>query len=258
MSNINICTLFSGSSGNCVYVSSENAKILIDAGKSAKAVCTALESIGVSIEDIDAIFITHEHSDHVSAIKVLTKKYGMPVHAVVGCARCVSALCDERCNCVIEHDPVYTVEIGDLTVSSFRTSHDSECAVGYKITTPDGRTFGVATDTGIVTKGTGNALTGCEAVILECNHDPEMLKNGPYPYYLKERIASRFGHLSNGDCARFAAYLAENGTTHFLLAHLSRENNTPDLALDTVRASVPDEKIKINVASPDSPTFMWK
>jgi len=257
MSDFNICTLFSGSSGNCVYVSGERAKILIDAGKSARTVCTALAGIGVSPEEIDAIFVTHEHTDHISALKVLTRKYGIPVHAVMGCAGCISSLCDEGCTCIIEHEPVYTVDIGDLTVSSFRTSHDSVCAVGYKITDSSGRAFGVATDTGIVTKGAGNALTGCEAVVLECNHDPEMLKNGPYPHYLKERIASRFGHLSNADCARFAAYLAEHGTTHFILAHLSRENNTPDLALDIVRASVPNEKIKIRVASPDSPTFMW-
>ena len=257
MPNYTVCTLFSGSSGNCVYVSGERAKILIDAGKSAKAVCTALENVGVSINEIDAIFITHEHVDHTSALRVLTKRHGIPVHTVAGCAACISSCCPERSDCVVAHEPVYSVTVGDLTVSSFRTSHDSACAVGYKITTEDGRTFGVATDTGIVTRGTGNALTGCEAVVLECNHDPEMLRKGPYPPYLQERISSRFGHLSNGDCARFAAYLAEHGTTHFLLAHLSRENNTPDLALNTVRSAVPGEDIRIRVASPDSPTFMW-
>lgn len=257
MSNYTICTLFSGSSGNCVYVGSDKAKILIDAGKSAKAVCSALEAIGSSIREIDAIFITHEHSDHISALRVLTKKYGIPVHTVKGCAACVSSSCDGRSEFIVEHDPVYTVEIGDLSISSFRTSHDSACAVGYKILTEDGRAFGIATDTGIVTKGTGNALTGCEAVVLECNHDPDMLRKGPYPYYLKERIASRFGHLSNGDCARFASYLAENGTRSLLLAHLSRENNSPDMALSAVRTAIPDEGVRIVVASPDSPTFMW-
>ena len=257
MSSYNICTLFSGSSGNCIFVGGERAKILIDAGKSAKAVCTALESIGSSIKEIDAIFITHEHTDHISALRVLTKKYGIPVHTVSGCASCVSSACPDRCDCIIEHEPVFSVEIGDLCVSSFRTSHDSACAVGYKIVTEDGRAFGVATDTGIITKGTGNALTGCEAVVLECNHDPDMLKNGPYPFYLKTRIASRFGHLSNGDCARFAAYLAANGTKNIILAHISRENNSPDCALKTVRSAIPDESIQIKVASPDIPTFMW-
>lgn len=259
MSNYNICTLFSGSSGNCIYIGSSRTKILIDAGKNAKAVCTALEHIGVSPCEIDAIFITHEHSDHISALRVLTNKYGIQIHAVAPCAECIASALGAKSEHVVFHtDPVYSVEVGDLTVSSFRTSHDSACAVGYKITTEDGRCFGVATDTGIVTRGTGNALTGCEAVVIECNHDPDMLRNGPYPYYLKERIASRYGHLSNGDCARFVAYLAEHGTTHFLLAHLSRENNTPRLALETVRAAVPDESIKISVASPDLPTFMWE
>lgn len=259
MSGYNVCTLFSGSSGNCVYVSGKRAKILIDAGKNAKAVCAALEKVGVSPYDIDAIFITHEHSDHISALRVLTNKYGIPIHAVAPCAECIATALGAKSEYVVFHtDPVFTVEVGDLTVSSFRTSHDSSCAVGYKITTEDGRAFGVATDTGIVTKGTGNALTGCEAVVLECNHDPEMLRDGPYPYYLKERIASRFGHLSNGDCARFAAYLAEHGTRNFILAHLSKENNTPRLALEAVRAAVPDRNIKISVASPDAPTFMWE
>ena len=259
MSNYNICTIFSGSSGNCIYIGSSRTKILIDAGKNAKAVCTALEHIGVSPCEIDAIFITHEHSDHISALRVLTNKYGIQIHAVAPCAECIANALGAKSEHVVFHtDPVYTVEVGDLTVSSFRTSHDSACAVGYKIDTEDGRSFGVATDTGIVTRGTGNALTGCEAVVIECNHDPDMLRDGPYPYYLKERIASRYGHLSNGDCARFVAYLAEHGTTHFLLAHLSRENNTPRLALETVRAAVPDESIKISVASPDVPTFMWE
>ena len=258
MSEYNVCTLFSGSSGNCVYISGKRAKILIDAGKNAKAVCAALEHVGVSPHDIDAIFITHEHSDHISALRVLTNKYGIPIHAVDGCAECIAECLGTKSDFVTGHPPVYSVEIGDLTVSSFRTSHDSCCAVGYKITTEDGRAFGVATDTGIITRGTGNALTGCEAVVLECNHDPDMLKDGPYPYYLKTRIASRFGHLSNGDCARFAAYLAEHGTTHFILAHLSKENNTPRLALEAVREAIPSKDISIGVASPDAPTFMWE
>ena len=259
MSGYNICTLFSGSSGNCVYVSGKRAKILIDAGKNAKAVTTALEYIGVSPYDIDAIFITHEHTDHISALRVLTNKYGIPIHAVAPCAECIAECLGAKSDFIVYHtDPVYSIQVGDLTVSSFRTSHDSACAVGYKITTEDGRSFGIATDTGIITRGTGNALTGCEAVVLECNHDPDMLRDGPYPYFLKERIASRFGHLSNGDCARFAAYLTEHGTTHFILAHLSRENNTPRLALEAVRSAVPSEDIRISVASPDTPTFMWE
>lgn len=252
----NICTLFSGSSGNCVYVSGKRAKILIDAGKSAKAVREALKSIGVSINEIDAIFITHEHTDHISALKTLSKNYGIPVHAVTGCASCVASCCGCTEGHVIEHDPIYSVEVGDLSVSSFRTSHDSACSVGYKITTEDGRSFGIATDTGIVTKGTGNALTGCEAVVLECNYDPDMLRDGPYPQHLKTRIASRFGHLSNGDCARFASYLANYGTKSILLAHISRENNSPELALGVVREAVSDNEVTVKVASQNDPTFI--
>ena len=251
-----ICTLYSGSSGNCTYVDTGRSKILIDAGKSARSLCLSLKAIGSDISEIDAIFITHEHSDHVSALETLSKKYHIPIHATVGCASAISRPGSVTSSCVVSHPPLFSVELDGITVSSFLTSHDCRCPVGYKIVTECGKAYGLATDTGIVTCGTAEALTGCLAVVIECNHDRQMLATGSYPFQLKERIASKTGHLSNDTCATFVSYLAERGTKSFILAHLSEENNTKELALKTVRKAVPDESISILVSDPDLPVFM--
>lgn len=245
---IKICSLYSGSKGNCLFVGSERAKILIDAGKSARTLAKALADIGESIEEIDAIFITHEHTDHVSALGTLAKYYHIPIHATSGCARALDRKYSGLYDCLVPHSPVFEETIGDITVSSFRTSHDSACSVGYKFTTDSGFSAGIMTDSGIVTNSAAEALLGCRAVILEANHDLEMLKNGPYPYYLKERVASKLGHLSNTLSARFAAYLVDNGTESLLLAHLSEENNVPSLALATVCGALEGKKCAVAVA----------
>ena len=249
---LKICSLYSGSKGNCLFVGSERAKILIDAGKSARTLASELVGIGERIEDVDAIFITHEHTDHVSALGTLAKYYHIPIHATTGCARELDRKYDGLFECLVPHPPAFSETVGDITLSSFRTSHDSACAVGYKFTTDCGFSAGLMTDSGIVTNAAAAALAGCDAVVLEANHDAEMLKNGPYPYYLKERVASRFGHLSNELSARFAAYLAEQGTKAFLLAHLSPENNTPALALEAVSAALAGKDCRVSVARQDS------
>ena len=255
-SMLRICSLYSGSSGNCTYVAFKKTKILIDAGKSARSLCLALRAIGSDISEINAIFITHEHTDHVSALETLSKKHHIPIHAAKKCADHLSCRGSATSSCVVSHTPLYTVELDGITVSSFMTSHDSLCPVGYKIIADSGDSCGVATDTGIVTNSTAEALKGCRAVVLECNHDKRMLSAGPYPPHLKERIASRFGHLSNDDCAKMVSYLAENGTSGFILAHLSAENNTKELAVNTVRLAAPDEGITISVSDPDIPVFI--
>lgn len=253
---LNICSLYSGSKGNCLFVGSERAKILIDAGKSARTLTGELIGIGERIEDIDAIFITHEHTDHVSALGTLAKYYHIPIHATVGCARALDRKYNGLYDCLVPHDPVFEETIGDIVISSFRTSHDSACSVGYKFTTPDGSSAGIMTDSGIVTNAAAEALLGCRAVVLEANHDIQMLKNGPYPEYLKDRVASRYGHLSNDLSARFAEYLANGGTERFLLAHLSEENNLPELALKVVRAAIEGKNCSVAVASQNAPVFM--
>ncbi len=246
---LTIHSLYSGSKGNCLLVESERSKILIDAGKSARTLVSELTRLGRRIEDIDAIFITHEHTDHVSALATLSKHYHIPIHATVGCARALERKIGDLCDCLVPHDPHFEVETYDILVSSFRTSHDSACAVGYKFLHETDFSAGIVTDTGIITNATADALLGCQAVVLEANHDLEMLKNGPYPDYLKDRVASKYGHLSNDLSARFAAYLAEHGTKSFLLAHLSEENNLPDLALDTVQKALAEYDSTVSVAS---------
>ena len=255
-SGLRICSLYSGSTGNCTYIASEKAKILVDAGKSARSLCLALRDIGSDISEIDAIFITHEHTDHVSALETLSKKHHIPIHAPKRCADHISARGTATSSCVVPHPPLFSVELDGITVSSFLTSHDSLCPVGYKVVSCDGESCGIATDTGMVTVSTADALKGCHSVVLECNHDKRMLAVGSYPPHLKDRIASAVGHLSNDDCAKMAAYLSENGTSSFILAHLSEENNTKELALSTVRQAVPDEKISILASDPDTPVFM--
>lgn len=251
-------TLYSGSGGNATYIEIGDTALLIDAGKSARRLCSALCEIGSSIEKISAILITHEHSDHVSALETLTKKHRIPIHMPSGCAARFSG---ERYFALREravlHPPISSFEINGLGVTSFPTSHDSYASVGYRIEFLDGdrvRSFGIATDTGYVTKAVQQGLFGCEAVVLESNHDEEMLRCGPYPRDLKQRILSKTGHLSNSDSALFAAHLAKYGTRAFILAHLSEENNTPDTALDTFLSTVADTSVRVAAADPERPT----
>ena len=253
-----LLTLYSGSGGNSTYIELGDAKILIDAGKSARRLCSALCDVGVCIDEIDAIFITHEHSDHVSALETLTKKHKIPIHITKESAvRFSSERFDTLRECIVAHETVFEEEIKGVNIRSFRTPHDSRMSVGYRIEFSDGenkRAIGFATDVGYVTKTICAALLGCEAVVLESNHDLDMLKSGPYPLDLKKRILSKGGHLSNAESARFAAHLAENGTRAFLLAHLSEENNTPDTALDEFISSIANTEIQIAVADPEYPT----
>lgn len=247
-----ICSLYSGSGGNCVLIQAGGAKVLVDAGKSCRTLCAALEAQGHGIGEIDAIFITHEHTDHVGALEQLSKRYSIPVHITEASLGGMPAGVYLR-QAAVTHPPLYSVQVAGLTVSSFTTSHDSACAVGYRFEFEDEsgtHCLGLATDTGYVTEGMETGLSGCEAVVLECNHDPNMLMTGHYPYQLKLRIRSRQGHLSNEDCAALAARLVARGTQHILLAHLSRDNNHPAVALSAVREAVPQEAVDIKIADP--------
>ena len=248
MGKYSITALYSGSKGNSVLIESERAKILIDAGKSARALCLALNDVGTCIDEIDAIFITHEHRDHVSALEVLLKHHKIPVHIVGASARKLifgGLSCYEDVICI--PPPVFTFEIGDMKIRSFPTPHDSNFSVGYTVEIGE-KTIGYATDIGYITAEIRGALCGCESVVLECNHDEEMLMNGPYPYDLKLRIRSNRGHLSNSACAEFASELCFVGTKNILLAHLSEENNDPAIAYDEVWSAIADESVNLKVA----------
>jgi phosphoribosyl 1,2-cyclic phosphodiesterase len=201
--------------------------------------------------------LTHEHTDHISALPVFLKKHPLPVHLPIGCAWKLEG--DPNvAPLLVKHTPIYSEQIGEITIHAFPTPHDSQASAGFRIeiATSEGGVLrlGYATDIGYVSGDVREGLLGCEAVVLESNHDVEMLKTGPYPYVLKQRIASRHGHLSNVDSAAFAAELCECGTRALLLAHLSRENNTPELALDECISAVGDRRVMINVADPENIT----
>ena len=256
MTPIRLLSLYSGSSGNAALIVSPCGTLLIDAGKSAKRLSASLIQAGVSPDEIDAILLTHEHNDHVSALSVFLKAHPIPVHLPIGCAE--KLISDPAISpCLCPHPPVFEQTLAGMHVRSFATPHDSRASVGYRIEIPteDGIfCIGYATDIGHVSATVEENLFGCDAVVLESNHDPDMLHTGPYPYYLKTRIASRRGHLSNPESALLAARLAAGGTNSLLLAHLSAENNTPQLAYDECFSAVADERVQICVASPDEIT----
>ncbi len=231
------CQLFSGSSGNSIFISSGETRILIDAGVTAKRIDEGLSAIGESADKINAIFVTHEHTDHIKGLRVLASRYNIPVFTSRDIADKLfrDGRVDER---ITVEDISENMELGGIEILPFKNSHDSVECYGYRFNLPDGRAISVCTDTGYVTPEARRIIPQSDLVYLESNHEVMMLENGPYPYILKQRILSRKGHLSNDDCAEFARVLAESGTTRFVLAHLSRENNYPDIAKQTTLNSL--------------------
>lgn len=240
------CSLFSSSSGNSTFVGTSKKGILIDAGVSAKKIKDALAGRNIDPGSISGIFITHEHTDHIKAVRVFCSQFGTPVYATKGT---LEALEEE--GVLNGKFPYYVidekgVEVGDMLVSSFETPHDSNESCGYKIILPDERKIAVATDIGHMTDTIRESIRGCDLVMLESNHDIGMVQNGEYPYYLKRRILSDRGHLSNIDCAEEAKELIKSGTTRLFLGHLSRDNNMPALAYETTYASIYETGAVIN------------
>mgnify|MGYP002541606930 FL=1 len=240
------CPLFSGSSGNCTYVGTPEGGILIDAGVSAKRIETACWDRGIGMDSIRGIFVTHEHSDHTAGLRVLQKRFGIPIFASRGtCAGLIEGGAlpvDADCR-VMES----AVELAGLQVLSFRTPHDSRESTGYRVSTSDGRTLAVATDMGHMTDQVRAALYGCDLILIESNHDIRMLENGPYPYVLKRRILASTGHLSNDACSLELPELVRRGTTRLFLAHLSKENNSPDLAYVTAQSALTEAGMRAEV-----------
>ncbi|NBI10698.1 MBL fold metallo-hydrolase [Colidextribacter sp. OB.20] len=226
-------TLASGSTGNAALVSCGDTHILLDAGISARRITAGLRSLGVEPEALSAILITHEHSDHVSGLQVLTKKCRVPILATGPTCR---RLCYKTAfleDLVQEREAGSGVQIGSLWAESFPTPHDAAGSVGWSIAGDGGRMV-LCTDLGYVTDAVLQAVKGCDLLVCESNHDVDWVKSGPYPYYLKQRILGNYGHLSNEAGGDLAAFAAESGTKTLLLAHLSRTNNTPARAYETV------------------------
>lgn len=232
-----ICTLASGSSGNCTLLRSGDTAVLIDAGISLRRIKTALSELGLHIEDVAGVVITHEHSDHIAALKMLARYTSVPIFVPSGAAPGIRAAVPETEESLALFTAGEDIVIGQFVIKSFRTPHDAPESVGYRF--EDGEsTFALCTDLGCVTRTVFDGVTGADTVIIEANHDEDMLKNGRYPAYLKRRILSDSGHLSNAASGEFAAALAETGTRRIILGHLSHENNLPGLALRAVGSAL--------------------
>ncbi len=229
-----LCPLFSGSSGNSYYIGSRSAGVLLDIGRSARQTEQMLLRCGIDPLALQGVLITHEHTDHISGVRVFAKKYHLPVFASKGTCAALSDLLEE-----VETYPVTEgLQLAGMTVHPFHTSHDCAESLGFRIDMQDGRSFALATDLGYLSEEVKKNLLGADLVVLESNHDLERLRCGNYPYYLKRRILSSTGHLSNDACAAFLPALIKSGTKRILLAHLSRENNTPLLAATAALSSL--------------------
>lgn len=231
--HMEFCALFSGSSGNALYVATESTRLLVDAGVSGKAVLGALESLGVAPDSLDAVLVTHEHSDHVRGVGILSRKLGLPVYANAPTWAAMEGMLGRM---DADHVRIFDeadFRIGDIVVQPFDIPHDAASPVGYRFHA-GGRCIGVATDIGYMPPDLLEDLTGCDLLLLESNHDLDMLRHGPYPYPLKRRILGNSGHLSNMACGQTLIELVKRGLRHVQLGHLSGENNRPELALGTV------------------------
>ena len=192
-----------------------------------------LKALGLAVSDCDGILVTHEHSDHVKGLSTFLKKNPLPVYGAADTLDFLDANGIVPPSCELNTLEGREEDVGAFGVQSFPTSHDVPC-VGYRIHTPDGKTMTIATDLGVLTPPVHEALAGCDLVALESNYDLHMLRSGPYPYYLRSRIESARGHLSNDECSAKLLELIQEGCKRFALCHLSQENNTPALALQTV------------------------
>ena len=244
-------TIFaSGSGGNCALLSAGDTHLLVDAGLSARRIAAALGSCGLTPGDLAGCLITHTHSDHTAGLATLTKQHSLPLYATAQAGRQLAY------RLPIDHllhtlTPNQEHTLGSVVVRPIPTSHDAPGSVGYRFTGPDGRAACLVTDLGVVTREVEAGIQGVNAAVIECNHDPDLLENGPYPYYLKARIAGPQGHLSNDDGARLCALCAQGGAHTVVLAHLSRENNTPALArAAAAQALAGFDGVRLEVAPP--------
>ncbi|MGE4276158.1 MAG: MBL fold metallo-hydrolase [Lawsonibacter sp.] len=246
-------TLASGSSGNAALVSCGSTHILLDAGISARRITSGLKALGVDPAALTAVLVTHEHHDHISGLAVLTKKIRVPVVSS-------GPTCGQLCykipfvdDLVRRQQPGTGVQLGELWVESFSTSHDAAGSVGYSIA-GDGCRMVLATDLGCITPEVQQAVRGCDLLVCETNHDENWVKSGPYPYHLKARILGDRGHLSNEAGAELAALGVEMGARTVVLAHLSSENNTPAHAREVVcrrlkaMGADPEQDVNLSVA----------
>lgn len=236
-----VCPLFSSSKANSTYIGGQSSGILIDAGASYRGMLTALNHCSIDIDAVKGVFITHEHSDHIKGLHQLQKQRGIPIFASAGT---LEYLIHKKL--VYSLDGLYEItdnpiQIEDMEIKAFRTPHDCEESLGYTVHTSDDRKISVCTDLGEITSEVADNINGSDLCLIESNYDEQMLKsNASYPTFLKNRIVSKHGHLSNSDSANFIKTLVETGTTRIVLGHLSQNNNLPSLASKKVLETLED------------------
>lgn len=239
------CPLASGSKGNCIYVGTERTKILIDAGISAKSVKAKLAEINVDLADIDAILITHEHTDHIAGLKMLACKMGIPVFANSETAKGIVEYLHE-CPKFKIFSTGESFEFGDLEIHPFSIQHDTLDPVAFTIRTGSLK-LGFCADLGFVTTLVQHQLRECDYLYVEANHQPSMVHASPRPMIYKQRVLSRLGHLSNESCGQLLKEVAHPKLKHVHLAHLSSECNTPETALSVIRGILQENGIDLNM-----------
>ena len=257
--SLTVCILGSGSTGNSTFIASRNTSVLIDSGLSAKQIGLRLEKIGACIENLEGICLSHEHSDHTAGIRVLSKKKAIPVYANSGTKEAV--LRDEKMHALSWR--LFTngsaFEIADLVIEPFSVPHDAYDPVGFIITCSETK-IGVVTDAGMVTTLMRERLRACNAIVIEANHDEQLLQNAPRPWSLKQRIMGRQGHLSNQKAGELLAEIAHPNLEQVFLAHLSEDCNREALALDTIRTQLDragHAHVEVAMTYSDRPSEVW-
>lgn len=246
---LSICPLASGSRGNSVFISGGTTSILVDAGLSGVELERRMGANNLSPERLSAVVVTHEHTDHIHGAGVLSRRYNLPLYIN---SKTFAAAGEKlgRVDCIHLFECGKAFRINDLEINPFSIAHDAADPLGMTVEFGSSK-IGIATDLGIATQLVKQHLHGCSLLYLEANHDPGMLDAGPYPWYLKQRVKGRTGHLSNQDAAALVAEVRTEALAHVILAHLSEQNNTPERALQAMHQALNSSRIRVEVARPD-------
>ena len=245
--SLSVCVLASGSKGNAIYVSDGRTALLVDAGLSGIEIERRMHTAGLAMNTLSAILVSHEHSDHTRGVGILSRRYQLPVFATRGTSNAAASQLG-RIERLHHFETGQAFAVNELTIHPFTTSHDASDPAGFTIS-QNNQKIGIATDLGIATRMVKQHLQDCALLVLEANHDPAMLTEGPYPWPLKQRIKSRSGHLSNQESRDLLGEIKHDGLCHVILAHLSEVNNTPEKAMQTIsEAMAIDDRTQLHVA----------